>query len=193
MAQFKADAVKVTQKKKATYGFETDGTFNKALPFLYACGGGLLDQHNDNILVNDKGSLSGLNLLSHLPSNQNAKPIDVNLTDGHPISPIVADFKNGTTAMIFDGPYDLSEILTGSSFRHDHSNLGIAGIPRGPGGRTGSPLGGQSYVISSSTAYPAEAYKFIKFMSSENSQIKIAEANHTLANTRVGHQETGLD
>ena len=179
MAQFEADAVRVVQQKKAAYGFETDGTFNKALPFLYACGGGLLDQHKNNILVNDKGSVSGLNLLLHM-RNEKVKPIEVNLANGKRISPIVADFKRGATAMIFDGPYDVSEILTGSSFSHDHGNLGIAGIPRGPAGQTGSPLGGQSYVISSSTPYPAEAYKFIKFMSSENSQISVARANHTL-------------
>ncbi len=81
--------------------------------------------------------------------------------------------------MIFDGPYDVPEILTGSSFSHDHRNLGIADIPGGPGS-AGSPLGGQSYVISSGTAYPAEAYKFIAFMSSKKSQITMAEANHTL-------------
>ena len=129
--------------------------------------------------MNDKGSVSGLNLLLHM-RNEKVKPIEVNLANGKRISPIVADFKRGATAMIFDGPYDVSEILTGSSFSHDHGNLGIAGIPRGPAGQTGSPLGGQSYVISSSTPYPAEAYKFIKFMSSENSQISVARANHTL-------------
>ncbi len=180
MTQFEADVVRVAQQNKREYGFETDGTFAKALPFLYACGGGLLDQHNNNILLNDQGSVSGLNFLDHLQNKGNVKPVNVNPSKGSRISPIVTDFMNGKTAMIFDGPYDVSEILTGSSFSHDQGNLGIAGIPMGPSGQAGSPLGGQSYVISSSTAYPAEAYEFIKFMSSEQRQVAIAEANDTL-------------
>lgn len=180
MTQFEADVVRVAQKNKGEYGFETDGTLTKALPFLYACGGGLLDQHNNKILLSDQGSVSGLNFLVHLQNKDNVKPVNVNLTNGGRISPIVSDFKNGKTAMIFDGPYDLSEILTGSSFSHDQGNVGIAGIPMGPAGQVGSPLGGQSYVISSNTAYPAEAYKFIEFMSSTGSQVNTAEANGTL-------------
>ena len=61
--------------------------------------------------------------------------------------------------MIFDGPYDVPEILTGPSFKGNPGNLGIAGIPTCPAGtptchagQTGSPLGGQSYVISAGTS-----------------------------------------
>ena len=180
MTQFEADVVRVAQKERGEYGFETDGTFVKALPFLYACGGGMLDQHNNEILLNDKGSVSGLNFLVHMQNKDNVKPVNVNLRNSNSISPIVTDFMEGKTAMVFAGPYDVSEILTGPSFSHDQSDLGIVGIPRGPAGQVGSPLGGQSYVISSSTAYPAEAYKFIEFMSSKNSQVEIAKANGTL-------------
>jgi arabinogalactan oligomer / maltooligosaccharide transport system substrate-binding protein len=180
MTQFKAYILRVAQKNKEEYGFETDGTFAKALPFLYACGGGILDQHNNQILLNDKGAVSGLDFLVHMQNEDNVKLVNVNLTNGEPISPVVSDFMNGKTAMIFDGSNDVPEILTGSSFSHDHGNLGIVGIPMGPAGQAVSPLGGQSYVISSGTAYPAEAYKFIEFMSSEPSQVQIAEANGTL-------------
>ena len=52
MTDFETDAEKVKQQSNgATYGFETDGTSYNALPFLYAFGGGMFDQHN-NILVN---------------------------------------------------------------------------------------------------------------------------------------------
>lgn len=181
MAQFEADAVRVAQKDKGEYGFETDGTLAKALPFLYACGGGILDPHNDQILLNDKGAVSGLDFLVHMQNKDNVKPVNVNLTGyGGPISPVVSDFMNGKTAMIFDGSNDVPEILTGSSFRRDQGNLGIVGIPMGPAGQAVSPLGGQSYVISSGTTYPAEAFKFIEFMSSKDSQVEIAEANGTL-------------
>src|SRR5690242_18180353 len=94
---------------------------------------------------------------------------------------------NGKTAMIFGGPYNIPEILTSTRFRSNPNNLGIAGIPACPAGiptchagQTGTPSGGQSYVISADTAHPFEAYKFISFMSSTASQVEIAKANHTL-------------
>ena len=69
MADFEADAVRVVQNKgkdKAEYGFETGGTFYYALPFLYACGGGMFDQANNNILVDSPESVAGLNFLVKL-------------------------------------------------------------------------------------------------------------------------------
>ncbi len=185
MADFEADAEKVVQQKKAKYGFETGGTFYSALPFLYAYGGGMFDQDN-KILVNSNGSVEGLQSLVNLESNpDHAMPPGVDFSNG--LGNMVQDFMNGTTAMIFDGPYDVKQILTGSSFK-DAGNLGIAAIPTGPSGQTGSPLGGQSYVISAGTAYPAQAYQFIKFMSSTASQVKIAEANYTLPTRQSAYQ-----
>ena len=94
--------------------------------------------------------------------------------------------------MIFVGPYAVSSILTGSAYTGNPRNLGIAAISRGPTGKTGSPRGGQSYVISAGTRHPAEAYKFISFMSSTASQVAIAEANHTLPTRQSAYQDPGV-
>ena len=181
-ADFETDAKEVVQKKRAKYGFETGGTLYSALPFLYAYGGGMFDRQ-DKIIVNSNGSARGLGFLLNLENRTNhAMPSEVDPSNAVP------DFMKGTTAMIFDGSYDVKKILTGSSFKNP-SNLGIAAIPTGVAGQTGrSPLGGQSYVISARTAYPAQAYKFIEFMSSTANQMKIAEANHTLPTLRSAYQ-----
>ena len=101
------------------------------------------------------------------------------------------DFKDGTTAMIFQGPWEASNILlTGSAFASNKSNFGVAAIPTGPGGATGSPTGGQTYVIYAGTQHPSEAYKFISFMSSTASQIAIAKANHTLPTRQSAYQDS---
>jgi len=191
MLNFEADAMKVVHDRRARYGFETDGTSFNLLPFLYAFGGGMLDQRG-NILVNNAGSLQGLNFLLKL-QDSGVMPSNVNFTTGA-ISPI-ADFMSGKAAMIFGGPYNISEILDSSSFRHNPGKLGIAGIPACPAGmptchagQTGSPAGGQSYVISAGTAHPIEAYKFISFMSSRSSQTAIAEANHTLPTRKSAYR-----
>ena len=198
MADFEADTMKIVQHKakdKATYGFETDGTSYDALPFLYAFGGGMIDKNN-RIVVNSPGSAAGLTFLLHLQNHDGVMP-HVNFSAESSSSQMVSDFMNGTTAMIFDGPYDVSQILQSPIFREDHGNLVIAPIPACPpsdapvwqelmttptcqAGHTGSPLGGQSYAISAATDYPAEAASFISFMSQQNNQLAIAEKNDTL-------------
>jgi len=133
-----------------------------------------------------------------LQNTDKVMPTNVNYSAG-PIPAIVTDFMNGRTAMIFGGPYDIPEILTGSSFKSDHDNLGIAPIPSCPPGsstcrpgQTGTPIGGQSYVISASTLHPVEAFKFIAFMSSTQRQVEIAEANHTLPTLYPAYQVKGI-
>lgn len=185
MSDLKADAIKIVQTKAAKYGFETSGGSYYVLPFLWAFGGGMFDKSN-NILVNNAGSVAGLNFLLKLQNNYKVMPAKVDFSNGY--NNMVNDFKGGQTAMIFDGPYEVSNILTGSAFTGNPSNLGIAAIPRGPAGQTGSPRGGQSYVISAHTAHPDEAYRFIKFMSSTASQVAIAKANRTLPTRQSAYQ-----
>jgi arabinogalactan oligomer/maltooligosaccharide transport system substrate-binding protein len=195
MADFEKDAEKVVRSRAATYGFETDGTAYNTLPFLYAFGGGMIDR-NGKILVNDNGSVNGLAFLQKLQNIDQVMPQNVNYSIGSASSP-VTDFMAGKTAMIFGGPYDVSVIAagSGSTFRSNPTDLGIASIPACPVGiptcraaHTGSPNGGQSYVISAGTRHPLEAYKFISFMSSKLSQIAIAEANHTLPTRKSAQQ-----
>lgn len=181
-----ADAIKIVQNNPATYGFETDGLAYYELPFLWAFGGDMIDQDN-HILVADKGSVAGLNFLLKLQNDDRVMPPPGDFSNGY--NNMVNDFKIGKTAMIFDGPYDVSNILTGSAFTSRRTNLGIAPIPMGlSGNQPRSPAGGQSYVISADTAHPYEAYKFISFMSSETSQVTIARANHTLPTYMSAYQ-----
>jgi arabinogalactan oligomer/maltooligosaccharide transport system substrate-binding protein len=113
------------------------------------------------------------------------------------ISDMTADFSKGDTAMIIDGPWDVKSILAGRAFKGHDDRLGIAPIPTCPPktqtchpGQTGSPLGGQSYVISASTKYPREAEQFISFMSSESSQAQIAQQNDTLPTLESAYHDS---
>jgi len=189
MSDFEAGAMKIVQSKAAKYGFETSGASYFALPFLWAFGGGMIDPQN-NILVNNSGSVAGLTFLLKLQNTDKVMPPKVDFNNGY--NNMVNDLKSGQTAMIFDGPWEVSNILTGAAFTSNTSNLGIAGIPTGPGGQTGSPVGGQSYVIYAGTPHPAEAYKFISFMSSTASQVAIAKANHTLPTRNSTYQDSGV-
>jgi arabinogalactan oligomer/maltooligosaccharide transport system substrate-binding protein len=188
MSDFEADAIKLVKTKTAKYGFETSGASYFALPFFWSFGGGMIDKDN-NILVNDQGSVDGLSFLLKLQNTDKVMPSKVDFNNGY--NNMVADFKDGTTSMIFQGPWEVSNILTGSAFK-DATNLGIAGIPAGPTGVAGSPTGGQTYVIYAGSKHPAEAYKFISFMSSTASQIAIAKANHTLPTRASAYQDSGV-
>ncbi|HEX6552099.1 MAG TPA: extracellular solute-binding protein [Ktedonobacteraceae bacterium] len=188
MADFEAAAIKMVQSKAPQYGFETTGTAYYMLPFLWAFGGGMFDKYN-NILVNNAGSVAGLNFLLKLQNTDQVMPAKVDFSNGY--INMVKDFMSGKTAMIFDGPYEVSNILkNGSAFKGNPSNLGIVGIPMDrSGNQPRSPRGGQSYVIYAHTAHPAEAYKFISFMSSTASQVAIARANHTLPTRQSAYQD----
>jgi arabinogalactan oligomer/maltooligosaccharide transport system substrate-binding protein len=167
------------------------------LPFLYAFGGGMFDRHN-NIAVDSAGSIKGLQFLRNLEDNTGqAGPLTVDFSNG--LNNMVNDFMDDKTAMIFDGPWDVSKILSGSGFKSNPGNLGIAPIPMCASGPTCparqavSPVGGQSYVISAGTAHPYEAYKFISFMSSKDSQVAIAKANHTLPTLSSAYSKVSSD
>jgi len=189
MADFEADAIKVVKTHAAKYGFETSGASYFALPFLWSFGGGMIDQSN-TILVNSSGSVAGLTFLLKLQNQDKVMPSKVDFNNGY--NNMTTDFKTGTTAMIFQGPWQVSDILTGPAFSSNSSNLGIAGIPTGPGGQTGSPVGGQNYNIYAGTAHPAEAFKFISFMSSTASQVVVAKANHTLPTRMSAYSDSAV-
>ena len=188
MADFEADAQKLVSSKAAKYGFETSGASYFALPFLWSFGGGMLDNSN-NILVNTPGSVAGLNFLLKLQNTDKVMPSKIDFSNGY--TNMTNDFKDGTTAMIFQGPWETANILTGSAFS-TQSNMGIAGIPAGPDGKVGSPTGGQSYVVYAGTKHPAEAAKFVTFMSSSASQIAIAKANHTLPTRQSAYADSDV-
>jgi len=145
----------------------------------------MFDQ-NDNIVVNNTGSFAGLEFLKELQNEKvGVGKAPVMPQKGFSASPgttTVEDFTKGKTAMIFDGPQDINGILTGSGsvFKDKPGSLGIAAIPTGFAGQSGSPLGGESYVISAGTAHPAEAYKFVQFMDSETNQVALAQAGDAL-------------
>ena len=73
IADFEKAAEQVVQRKLATYGFETNGTANDVLPFLYTFGGGMLDPHNKPLVASD-GSVNGLTFLLNLKNRDEVMP-----------------------------------------------------------------------------------------------------------------------
>ncbi|MCE1247243.1 MAG: extracellular solute-binding protein [Firmicutes bacterium] len=158
------------------WGFYFTGKAYDFQPFMWAFGGGLIDPEKKEILINNKGSVDGLNFLMDLRDKYHVVPEKFDLKSSY--DNMMAGFKDARYAMIFNGPWSTADILRGEQFK-DPSNLGIAVIPKGPGGY-GSPVGGHNYVISRSCKYPEKAWKFINFLNERQNQAKLAVNNNLL-------------
>ena len=87
-------------------------------------------------------------------------------------------FKNGQVAMIVNGPWASTDMLSGPAFKSS-TNLGVAVIPPGPGGQ-GSPIGGGALAISRNSQNVQAAYTFIKWFTIPAQQAVIAAKNNDL-------------
>ena len=72
-----------------------------------------------------------------------------------------AIFKAGQAAMTTDGSWEINDLTQGLTFKS-----GIGMLPAGPEGKVVSPINGLSDGIWSGTKYPAEAWKWVKFLAS---------------------------
>ncbi len=81
------------------------------------------------------------------------------------------DFKYGNTAMIMQSPEFLPALLQEGLSRDE---IGIAPLPAGPTGIISAQIGGAFYIINPSSPQEKKdaAWKYIKFMTSKENQIK---------------------
>jgi arabinogalactan oligomer/maltooligosaccharide transport system substrate-binding protein len=163
-------------EKIKQWGFYFTGKAYDFQPFMWAFGGGLIDAEKHEIQINNKGTIAGMNFLLDLRDKYHVVPAKFDLKSSY--DNMMAGFKDARYAMIFNGPWATADILTGAQFK-DPQNLGIAVIPKGPGGY-GSPVGGHNYVISRSCPYPDKAWKFISFLNQPENQAKLAIKNNLL-------------
>ena len=176
MDEFVADAQKLTDAAKGQYGFFMRGDSYWLQPFVWAYGGGLLDEQK-NIFINNAGSVKGLQFVLDLRDKYKVMPKVIDFKNDY--DNMQTGFKTGKYAMIFNGPWATSDILGGAEFK-DAANLGVAPIPTGPDGKTGSPVGGHNYVIYKDSKHIDAAYKFINFINSAENQAKFAKNNNLL-------------
>lgn len=183
------DAANKALTKGGKYGWEFEGSSYFAQAYIFAYGGGLIDTSTNppTPLINNSGSVAGLNALKQ----EMAYAPKVDFTNGY--TNTVNDFKSGKVAMIINGPWEYTNILTGSAFSTP-SNLGIAAVPMvtSVGDVQRSPAGGQNYVMYAGTKHPQEAFKFMQFMSSESSQAYIAQKNNTLPTRQSDYQDSSV-
>ncbi|MOA20641.1 putative ABC transporter-binding protein precursor [compost metagenome] len=131
--------------------------------------------------------MKGLEFMLKLKQDGFAQPYS-DFTDTY--NRMMNDFKAGRSAMIINGPWAVSDILTGSEFK-DNDNLGIAQVPSGPKGQ-GSPIGGHSFVISKYSEYPQEAYELIRYLTSAETQLLQTQEFKTLPSQSSVYEDPSL-
>ncbi|MEV5384953.1 extracellular solute-binding protein [Streptomyces sp. NPDC052721] len=175
--ELKADAAKIKDKAKVDgYWGSTQAYY--AQTFLYGEGTDTVDAAAKKITVNSPAAKKGYGTWLSLFSGKGLHKADAT-ADAY--AHIQDAFVNGKVAAIIQGPWEITNFYKGSAFK-DKSNLGIATVPAGSTGKAGAPTGGHNLSVyaGSDKAHQAAALKFVKFMTSAQSQETIALKNSTL-------------
>ncbi|GAA2210821.1 extracellular solute-binding protein [Nonomuraea monospora] len=168
LAELKQTALDVKAKTDAEgLALNVDAYF--LLPFMYGEGGDLLDVTNKKIVVNSPANVKAMeNVVDLMSSGAAPKPA---ITDSY--ANAMTALKEGKVAMIYNGPWALSEIYQGKEFQ-DKKNLGIAPVPAGSV-KAAAPTGGWNLAIYAGSKNIPAAYEFVRFMTAVEAQAKIAK------------------
>ncbi|GAA1711665.1 extracellular solute-binding protein [Nonomuraea bangladeshensis] len=168
VAELKQTALDVKAKTGAQgLALNVDSYF--LLPFMYGEGGDLLDVQNKKIVIDSPANVRAMQTVADLiSSGAAAKPAT---TESY--ANAMTALKEGKAAMIYNGPWALSEIYQGKEFQ-DKANLGIAPVPAGSV-KAGAPTGGWNLAIYAGSKNIPAAYEFVRFMTTAKAQAKIAK------------------
>lgn len=184
MDEFAAAAKKLTTADGKQFGFVLCGDSYWYQPFMWAFGGGLIDEQK-TIFINTPGAVEGLKFMIGLRDQHKVVPKEIDFANDY--TNMMTGFKEGKYAMIFNGPWATSDVLSGAEFK-DKGNLGVAPIPKGPKGQ-GSPVGGHNYVIFAGAKNPDAAWKFVSFLNARENQVKFAVKNNLLPTRKSAYDD----
>lgn len=168
------------------YGIYVSNDAYYALPYIWAFGGGMISDDR-KIEITSEDTIKGLEFMLKLQQEGVSQPYS-DFTNAYNV--MMDDFKNGRVAMILNGPWAVSDIITGSEFK-DETNLGIAQIPKGPKGQ-GSPIGGHGLVVTKYSDAPEEAYELIRYLTNAETQLEQSIALKTLPTQSKVYEDQAL-
>ena len=138
------------------------------LSFLYGEGGDLLDAQSKTITVDTPASVKAMAVVDDLITSGAAKTA---IHDSY--ANAMTALKDGKAAMIYNGPWALSEIYQGRSSRTRRT---WASRPsRRDRSRPGAPQGGRNLAIYAGSKNLDASYEFVRFMSTPESQARVAK------------------
>ena len=173
----KADAA-VIKQKAGVDGFALEASGYYGMPFLFGEGTDLVDAASNKITVNSAAAVKAITTAKSFIGAPGVSKLDITANAD---TDIMDAFESGKVAMVVQGPWDITNVYSGSAFGN-HANLGIAAVPAGSTGTAGAPTGGQNLVAyaGADAAHLAASEKFIAFMTSAASETTVALKNGTL-------------
>lgn len=184
----RSDSTAFNQYKIARYGFSYHFESYYLLPFVFSYGGNICDEKGRST-INSENSKAALKMIYDLKNRYYVVPSKIDPKFGHDFT--LMEFMDGRVAMIIDGPWNIKKILKGNVFANKKNALGVFPIPRKQ--VSGSPIGGQFLTISARSKYPKEAYEFINFINSKESQVLFGKQNYIIPTRKSALDEIQKD
>ncbi|WP_328913076.1 MULTISPECIES: extracellular solute-binding protein [unclassified Streptomyces] len=169
-----ADSAAIKAKVPGVAGTYMNPDAYFLLPFLFGEGADLADPSAKKVTVNSPEAVKAVTEAKKVNDTSGLKIDFASAYDNMQTS-----FKTGKVAMLIQGPWSVSDDLTGSAFT-DKANLGYAPVPAGSTGKALAPTGGHDLAVYQGSKSLDAAYLFTQFMTSSASQQQIALKNGTL-------------
>ncbi|WP_369258175.1 extracellular solute-binding protein [Streptomyces sp. R35] len=166
---------KTIKKKTGAYGTYLNPDSYFLLPLLYSNGADMADTSAKKITISDANAVTALTTAKKIQDEASMKIDFANAYQN-----MQTAFKNGKVAMLVQGPWSVSDDLSGTAFKGNEDNLGYAAVPAGAGGKAQAPTGGHDLTVYQGSKNLDASYLFSQFMTSTESQITIAKATGTL-------------
>lgn len=128
-------------------------------PYLWQAGGEFLNQNQTRALFNSQAGVEALTLWKELYDQVGFYSFSMTHDMG---------FISQACAMIMDGPWDLPSLRNINNFE-----WGVAPLPKGPVKRA-TYVAGEHLTIFKNSRYPDEAWKFIKWFTSPDTQAEFS-------------------
>ncbi|MFF9566133.1 extracellular solute-binding protein [Streptomyces sp. NPDC014685] len=167
IADLKSVAGKIKKKTGKTGLYLRGDDSYYFLSFLYGEGGDLVAAADKEITVDNAAGVKAFGVVKDLVDSGAAK---TDATDGW--ENMMQSFKNGDVAMMINGPWAVTDTLTGKEFS-DKRNLGIAPVPAGSVAQ-GAPQGGHNLAVYAGSKNLDASYAFVEYMTSVESQAQVA-------------------
>jgi multiple sugar transport system substrate-binding protein len=168
--ELKEMAKKVLQDLDTRYGFLFQGANNETgvcngLEYIWTHGGEILE--GDKVIIDSPESVAGLTTEQSMISDGVTPQAVASYTLGE------ADvaFLNGDAVFCRDWPYIYAAVGDPEMSKMTLDQVGVSPLPVGEGqGQTASCLGGWNMLIGATSEMQDEAWEFVQFMTSEESQ-----------------------
>ncbi len=173
----------IEEKVPGTTGIFLNADSYYLLPFVYGEGADYVDVEGKRITIDSPEVKAAIETVRELT----ADGVGTTDTSANKYTNMQDGFKKGSVSMIINGPWSVSDALSGKAFE-DPDNLGVAPVPAGPKGQ-GGPVGGHNYTVYAGSPDLAASYLFVEFLNRPENQAYVAAENNTLP-TRASVYET---